>query len=216
MEILTPFQIEVLKRFARTPLNKTFFLTGGTALSAFYLQHRLSEDLDFFTEEEGQVPHVIPILQRIAVDLQVRIEVRRQFASYLEIFLHSNKDEIIKCDFARDSPYRHEKTIQVPALGIFTDNVVDIACNKLSALFDRTATKDFVDVYFLDKETLRFPEMLTKAKMKHVGMDDYWLAISLRKVMDLGALPKMVKPLDVEAMHDFFLTKARELMEQKG
>jgi hypothetical protein len=29
-----------------------FYLTGGTALAEFYLQHRLSEDLDFFSEQE--------------------------------------------------------------------------------------------------------------------------------------------------------------------
>ncbi|MDP2905864.1 MAG: nucleotidyl transferase AbiEii/AbiGii toxin family protein, partial [Candidatus Omnitrophota bacterium] len=29
-----------------------FYLSGGTALSAFYLFHRYSEDLDFFIEKE--------------------------------------------------------------------------------------------------------------------------------------------------------------------
>ena len=28
-----------------------FYLTGGTALAEFYLHHRLSEDLDFFSEQ---------------------------------------------------------------------------------------------------------------------------------------------------------------------
>ncbi len=31
---------------------ENFYLTGGTALAAFYLRHRLSEDLDFFNEKE--------------------------------------------------------------------------------------------------------------------------------------------------------------------
>ena len=29
-----------------------FYFTGGTALSFFYLQHRYSEDLDFFSERK--------------------------------------------------------------------------------------------------------------------------------------------------------------------
>lgn len=29
-----------------------FYFSGGTALSEFYLRHRFSEDLDFFSEEE--------------------------------------------------------------------------------------------------------------------------------------------------------------------
>jgi predicted nucleotidyltransferase component of viral defense system len=28
-----------------------FYLTGGTALSQFYFQHRISEDLGFFTQD---------------------------------------------------------------------------------------------------------------------------------------------------------------------
>lgn len=33
-------------------INQLFYLTGGTALSEFYLKHRYSEDLDFFSEKE--------------------------------------------------------------------------------------------------------------------------------------------------------------------
>jgi predicted nucleotidyltransferase component of viral defense system len=31
-------------------LDLPFYLTGGTALGRFYLNHRYSEDLDFFTD----------------------------------------------------------------------------------------------------------------------------------------------------------------------
>ena len=40
------------KHFAAWSHASVFYLTGGTALSAFYLHHRLSEDLDFFTESD--------------------------------------------------------------------------------------------------------------------------------------------------------------------
>ncbi|MBI3956224.1 nucleotidyl transferase AbiEii/AbiGii toxin family protein [Candidatus Gottesmanbacteria bacterium] len=33
-------------------LTRWYYLTGGTALSEFYLHHRLSEDIDFFTRSE--------------------------------------------------------------------------------------------------------------------------------------------------------------------
>jgi hypothetical protein len=49
MEILTEGQKAVIRPIARSLLRQEFFLTGGTALSAFYLQHRYSDDLDFFT-----------------------------------------------------------------------------------------------------------------------------------------------------------------------
>ena len=51
--ILTPAQQQFLTLFAQSsPLAKQFYLTGGTALAAFYLQHRYSEDLDFFSDQE--------------------------------------------------------------------------------------------------------------------------------------------------------------------
>ncbi|MCZ7666433.1 MAG: nucleotidyl transferase AbiEii/AbiGii toxin family protein [Chloroflexi bacterium] len=45
---MTSFQKELLKVIGRSSLGDNFYLTGGTALAAFYLQHRFSEDLDFF------------------------------------------------------------------------------------------------------------------------------------------------------------------------
>ena len=50
--VLTSYQIQILKDFFASSLGKQFFLTGGTALSAFYLGHRQSKDLDLFTLEE--------------------------------------------------------------------------------------------------------------------------------------------------------------------
>ena len=46
-DILSPLQWEFLSCFFEDAAP--FFLTGGSALSAFYLQHRYSEDLDLFT-----------------------------------------------------------------------------------------------------------------------------------------------------------------------
>jgi len=39
-------------------LFNSFYLTGGTALSEFYLNHRYSEDLDFFSEREFEIKDV--------------------------------------------------------------------------------------------------------------------------------------------------------------
>ncbi|MBI2644253.1 MAG: nucleotidyl transferase AbiEii/AbiGii toxin family protein [Candidatus Wildermuthbacteria bacterium] len=51
--ILTKTQQVLLERIGENAfLSQKFYLTGGTALAAFYLRHRYSEDLDFFSEEE--------------------------------------------------------------------------------------------------------------------------------------------------------------------
>ncbi len=211
-EILTPLQKAFLTSFGQSGLREFFFLTGGTALSAFFLAHRYSEDLDFFTEEPEQIPRVLPVLESIAQTLNGRIEVRRQFKTFLEIFFHGSQGEMIKCDFALDSPFRLRPKLLQADFDIFSDNGLDLSCNKLSALFDRAEVKDFVDIFFIDRELVAFPELLQQAQQKFVGLDNYWLAIALLKVEDLGPLPRMIKQVQIEEMKTFFLARAKDLM----
>lgn len=52
-EILTKHQVEFLDFVStKSYITQCFYLTGGTALAAFYLHHHISEDLDFFNERE--------------------------------------------------------------------------------------------------------------------------------------------------------------------
>jgi predicted nucleotidyltransferase component of viral defense system len=213
--ILTEFQQRFLREFSATPLRESFYLTGGTALSAFYLQHRYSEDLDFFTEEPGMVSRVLPVLEKLVRDLETRMEVRRQFRSYLECFIDAGRGEILRCDFAEDAPFRLQERTYQAEYGIYVDNALDMACNKLSALYDRTEAKDFVDVYFIDKEIIRLEDLFPKAKQKHVGLDDYWLAVSFAKAEEFVKLPRMAKPVEVEDLKRFFREKALWLMSRR-
>ncbi|MCL4263730.1 MAG: nucleotidyl transferase AbiEii/AbiGii toxin family protein [Anaerolineae bacterium] len=95
---------------------------------------------------------------------------------------------------------------------IQVDNVTDIACNKLSALFDRSKPKDFVDIYFICRELMPFAELYKQAQQKHVGMTSYWLAISMQNVRRIQFLPRMIKPLTVSDLQAFFIDLATELM----
>lgn len=212
MDILTLIQKEFIQHLSSTALAKTFFLTGGTALSAFYLQHRLSDDLDFFTEEDGQVARALPVIQDIAARLNGTLEVSRHFRNFLE-FSVERKGQLLRCDFAMDSPYRLRNTIRNEDYGIDVDNVLDISCNKLSALYDRTDLKDFVDIYFINREIIPFEELVVEAKKKHVGLDNYWLSISLAKIETLDILPRILKLVTLDELRDFFRKKAEWLMK---
>jgi hypothetical protein len=214
MELLTPLQRKLLQEIGKTPLGGEFFLTGGTALAALYLHHRYSVDLDLFTENPAAVAQVPPTMQEIASRLGLEITFTRTLGTFLEAFVTSPDGERVEFDFARDSPYRLEPTRLDPELGLWVDNPTDIACNKLSALFDRAEPKDFVDVYFIAKEILPFDRLVALARRKHVGMDDYWLAMALAQVEQVTVLPRMVKPVSVDELGEFFLARAKELMDQ--
>jgi predicted nucleotidyltransferase component of viral defense system len=65
-EFLTPLQRAFLKHFFATPLGQRFFLTGGTALAAFHLHHRLSDDLDLFTLDDDALTEVDHQIEEMA------------------------------------------------------------------------------------------------------------------------------------------------------
>lgn len=213
MQIFTNLQEEIIRQISCTPIKDGFFLTGGSALSAFYLQHRYSEDLDFFTEIPGAVGNVLPSLELLKNKIPIQIEVRRTFNTFTEIVITSDKTkEIVLLHFAQDSPYRLKPIVFNEVYGIYIDNLLDISCNKFSALFDRHDMKDFVDIYFIDKEIMKFEEVYSHAKKKHVGLDDYWLSQALRYINDLTILPRMIKSVTLKDLRDFFNEKIKSLM----
>jgi predicted nucleotidyltransferase component of viral defense system len=214
MDLLTPLQRRLLREIGQSPLRDEFFLTGGTALAALYLHHRYSVDLDLFTENPTAVAQVPPTMQEIASRLGLEITFTRTLGTFLEAFVASPDGERVEFDFAQDSPYRLEPTRLDPELDLWVDNPTDIACNKLSALFDRAEPKDFVDIYFVVQEIYPFDQLVTLARRKHVGMDDYWLAMALAQAEQVDVLPRMMKPLAVNELKAFFLARAKELMDQ--
>jgi predicted nucleotidyltransferase component of viral defense system len=213
MEILTPLQRQTLIAIGQTSLWGNFYLTGGTALAAFYLHHRYSVDLDFFTSDPTAIARVPPLMQEIARQLNLEIVFTRTLDTFLECFLRSPNGERLEMDFAQDTPYRLEPTRLDDTLHINVDSLTDMACNKLSALFDRAEPKDFVDVYFLCQEKFSFEHLTGLARQKHMGIDDYWLAVALRRVELVEFLPRMIKPLSLDELKAFFLGHAKALME---
>ena len=54
--ILSKNQVNTLEKIGKNKfITGNFYLTGGTALAEFYLKHRYSEDLDFFSEQEVDI-----------------------------------------------------------------------------------------------------------------------------------------------------------------
>ena len=66
---LYALQDEVLETVFEEPSG--FYLTGGTALSRYYLNHRYSDDLDFFDHDIAAVPFIArKSLNEYASDLE--------------------------------------------------------------------------------------------------------------------------------------------------
>jgi hypothetical protein len=83
--IITPVQRNLMITFGKTPDASSFYLTGGTALSEFYLSHRRSYDLDFFTGEENLVIPFSRALEGRLLREQYELNIVRRFESFVEI-----------------------------------------------------------------------------------------------------------------------------------
>lgn len=211
-DILSPLQKRIIHEFSTTSLRDDFFLAGGTALSAFYLKHRYSEDLDFFTEVPRNMGIVPGVINGIADKLAVKVDFTRTFENFVECFFAGDRGETVKMDFAYDSPYRLQTKQLIKEFNVFVDNPMDIGCNKLSALYDRFDAKDFVDIFFIDRELIPFKELLGKAKKKHIGLDEYWLAQAFYQMNKIEKLPRMVKPVTIQELRLFFNSQAESLI----
>lgn len=145
-KILTPQQKNFLQEFTKSDLREVFRFTGGTALSAFYLEHRLSDDLDFFSLEK--IPFYIAEEFLKGINFIKTISYTKQFDR--NIFNLSLKDNtILKVEFTCYPLKNLEGTVIIDNLHV--DSFLDITINKLCAIADRIDAKDYVDVYCILK-----------------------------------------------------------------
>ena len=203
-EVLTQNQQTLLRVFGSSKLSQHFYLTGGTALSTFYLQHRFSEDLDFFTNEKQNVELLRKQIVEVLSPISKNLNFIRSLETFIELHITLNDGEIIKMDFAYDTPFHLKERVLNSDYGIRIESLLDIGCNKISTVFDRADAKDFVDLYFLLTEHFTFEELWEHAKQKHVGLDEYWFCQALMRVVQLSRLPRMIKPLTLEELQIFF------------
>jgi hypothetical protein len=176
--LLTPLQRAFIQVFSQLPDQKHFFLTGGTALAEYYLGHRLSYDLDFFTSDDGLVQPVSFQIERLSEEKNLKLKVIRRFATYVE-FLISDDNETLKVDLALDSPFRFQEPV-FTSRGIWVNHYVDLCVDKLLAYYGRAELRDAVDLYLI-LESESSEVLIEKAKQKDPGFDLYWFAVALNR-----------------------------------
>jgi len=191
-----------------------FYLTGGTALSAFYIEHRFSEDLDFFTDtEEGMPPleFLIQIIRRLPSIGDIHYE--RLFDR--RIFEVTFKDsDTIKVEF---TTYPFKSIDKRRTIGrLIVDSPLNIITGKLFAITDRYDPKDFIDLYFvLQNYHWRLDDLVKKTQERfEIKGIEYIILERLLLVKKIGSndLPIMIKEINLEEMKRYFLKEISELV----
>jgi len=159
-------------------LNTPFFLTGGTALSRYYLQHRYSDDLDLFViDDAGYSEYVDVILESFIANESAnkfildRKSIRRG-KDYTQLIVADSSDiEVeLRIDLVNDIAGQFGELEDDPKLGRL-DNWQNILANKLTALF-RSEPKDVVDIWAIAKKyNFNWQEIMAVAKAKEAGAE---------------------------------------------
>lgn len=204
-EKLYPFQDGVLNIVKKS--GTPFYLTGGTALSRGYFDHRYSDDLDLFVNQDDSYSSHVQTLFRqfesaqskcvFSIDYN-RLQKYEHFTQFF-LFRESGNEKIdLKIDLINDIASHYGGFERHAVLGV-TDSVQNILSNKLSAIF-RYEAKDIADVWVIAKNRkFEWMSAIQEAKTKEAGMDPIAI-FNILKSFPEGAFStvKWTIPVDFE------------------
>lgn len=210
--ILTPNQHAVLESVAQDKyITDNFYLTGGTTLSEFYFKHRLSEDLDLFSEKDYDSKKIIIWVKKTAADLKIQKLEQQKLTGQEVFYLYFDKGKFVKVDFSY-FPFPH--------LGEFTiyknlkiSSIEDIAVNKIQAIITRKRSRDYLDLYLCSKHLKWTPKDMQKSyRLKFDTYISYeQLATSFTNIVDSNDLPKFLGNTPWSEVKKYFLSQATSL-----
>lgn len=197
-------------------VHDNFFLTGGTALSVFYLHHRTSDDLDLFTVHSGIKLDEISFL--LKSELQRDLTMIRSSKSFLSLLIKE-----VKVDFVIDPLSTKEERMRIPInnSSLMIDTISNISTNKLCTLVSRNEPKDYIDFYFLNRDitTVEFNKLYNISRRKEALFDDpptaaYQIEEGLRFFQDnQNLIPKLKKKFELTDMAKFYQRIANMIYE---
>lgn len=217
-ENLYPFQDKVLMILKDCDLP--FYLTGGTAVSRGYLNHRYSDDLDFFVNNDADFQAHIEKAVSAFNSAGFAIDFSEASAiSFTRLFLERNRSGLnkngLKIDFVNDID-THFGDIQNTKVYYKTDSLRNILSNKYTALY-RISVKDVIDICEISQNlAFNWKDIIDEADEKEAGTD-------LKEIVQIFASynddilksAKWVKTPDIEQLHKTISTIAFDMLNQQ-
>lgn len=150
-EVMPQAQQEVLRLLAPAAVEQGFYLGGGTAV-AIHLGHRRSVDLDWFTEHSFPDPmRLASLLRERGIDLEPGLVDKGT--------LHGTAGGVRLSFLEYRYPLLQGPT-EWPDFQCRLAHPDDLACMKLSAIANRGAKKDFIDLFALGQSGYDLAKML--------------------------------------------------------
>jgi len=214
--VLSKNQVNVLSLLSAEKLVvDSFYLSGGTALAEFYLQHRLSEDLDFFSEKEFDPLLISSVFKKIQNKAGIK-KVNFEQSFNRNLFFLELQNDTIKTEFTYFPFTRIESNRKFGNLHI--DSLIDIAVNKIFTIYQKPRSRDFIDLYFIlaQEKTWNIDGLVEKSQIKFdTYLNPLQLGSQFVKVEVLKDYPNMIKKIDEKEWQGFFMMEAKRLTESK-
>lgn len=194
---LTPLQHEILDAFFQR--ENRFFLTGGAALSGFYLGHRETHDLDLFTLADA-LDDAVALVGEITREAGASFESIQTAPDFRRLLVRRGLEAVI-VDLVRE---RVPQLVYEKALikGIRVDSPEEILANKLCALLSRSEIRDLVDVRALEKAGYGLEDAIAAAAQKDAGLTPAQLGWVLGQ-MKLGEDAITTADVSVEELRQY-------------
>lgn len=203
---LLPDTLRAIQLVSADTNIKKAYLAGGTAL-ALQIGHRISVDLDFFTQsefDEKALSAKLSGIPKFKQDGTARWTIwgkigQTKFSMFYYKYPLIDKTETFE--------------------GVQLASLSDIAAMKIHALEDRGTRRDFVDVFFLAKK-YSLEKMLEFYQKKYALLDDHLYSIlrSLDYFDDAereSQMPNMLVNIEWDEIKQYFRNETNRLIKEK-
>jgi len=188
----TKINLETLRKKG---ILKDFYLAGGTGL-ALQLKHRLSLDLDFFTQKDIDTKIFIQKLKKLG-----KLIIEKEAENTLICSFSGTRITFLKYDYPCLFSLKKFQGIKVA-------DSRDIGCMKIDAISSRGTKKDFIDLFFICQKVIPLRKLLKlfEKKYKSVNYNMMHILKSLTYFEDAekDPLPKMIIFIPWNRVKNFF------------
>jgi len=192
-----PETLELLKKLMKISELQDFFLVGGTAL-ALQIGHRISVDIDLFTQNDFSTAKLFGTLNS-----KFQLTHKTEDINTLNINIGADKAENkVKVDFIKYAYPLLNPIIETE--GIRMLSIEDIIPMKLSAISGRGSKKDFYDIYYLLGQ-YSLKQMFDLFEQKFVNTNKFHVIKSLTYFEDAEIEPN---PITIEKTNWVKIKKA--------
>jgi len=230
--IIRNIQQKILKILAK--YSKTFALSGGTALDLYYLHHRFSKDLDFFSPNYN-IKEISSLVEKIEQETKQKIKLKEELTTSgiakARFYTTSIKGwkESLKLDFVEDVIIKNPTIKKFKGVPVY--DVKNIYIQKIFAItgthlvknhigkeiaVGRKVVRDIFDIYKLSQKICPLHIFLFNLpKEQQRGLVQWYRSYSRQELkIDLLELDIYGKNFDSSEMISYLDNEMKKFIER--